>query len=686
MGSRIAQGDTATRERIAIASALHVGGTFGEKSRPPVHREGGKERSGRLAEPGSGTESGGVSTSRIWLLLKPKPNKMTKKILEFRKTIWETSARQTKTMVDAWLRALRCLHFAAIAGRVVGVVGEAGNDPSASHIFTFGHIVHAPVLDNLNPVPLWAPVLMASNKTNNTVGGIASLEPNKGGATVDHCEVSYHADDIFIDSNMSVMLSMGNGAFDTFAMVHHSTGMDSGTEMDSKYDITTRSLPALYSKSGITTKSLPAFYLMAVIGTGAQRDLLHLHEGNEIILKELFDASLIRDADIKYSFQYNQTNSKEDPGSDEQGGVPLQWVECLDGALVLFRLGLLIFAVCSEQEQSGPDKCFAMWARRNRSYRNKWRFAIWARHNRSYRNKWFKLALLALLVPRVRAMAAMTMPPNSDGTGTSDHDEVGANRAESGVPSVQPPLLTLLCSDDVDSGVFDSAGAPILCSFFSAQPSACASYSIARAQCPVACDACSPLLPWRSHTLPPPSPYRLHTLPLPSPPPLKATSTSSLYRRNTPWSSSLLPLHVPLPSPPLWPPPLMALPCTMLPCTEASDVSRLNQGLQLTVPSHRRELQTYVSTVAGLTSALANTAMGHIILASGTYYLSSELSITRSVILEAVVAGSVVLDAQANSTNQRRVLFINPSWLGVVQVIGLNITRGYMNVCAQNFP
>ena len=130
----------------------------------------------------------------------------------------------------------------------------------------------------------------------------------------------------------------------------------------------------------------------------------------------------------------------------------------------------------------------------------------------------------------------------------------------------------------------------------------------------------------------------------------------------------------------------MALPCTMLPCTEASDVSRLNQVLQLTVPSHRRELQTYVSTVAGLTSALANTAMGHIVLASGTYYLSSELSITRSVILEAAVAGSVVLDAQANSTNQRRVLFINPSWLGVVQVIGLNITRGYMNVCAQNFP
>ena len=107
----------------------------------------------------------------------------------------------------------------------------------------------------------------------------------------------------------------------------------------------------------------------------------------------------------------------------------------------------------------------------------------------------------------------------------------------------------------------------------------------------------------------------------------------------------------------------------------------LNRGLQLTVPSHRRELQTYatVSTVAGLTSALANTAVGRIVLASGTYYLSSELSITRSVILEAAVAGSVVLDAQANSSIPRRVLNVNPGSLGVVQVIGLNVTRGYNN-------
>jgi hypothetical protein len=87
---------------------------------------------------------------------------------------------------------------------------------------------------------------------------------------------------------------------------------------------------------------------------------------------------------------------------------------------------------------------------------------------------------------------------------------------------------------------------------------------------------------------------------------------------------------------------------------------------------------TLVSTVAGLTSALANTAIGHMVLAPGTYFLSGELSITRSVVLEAAVAGSVVLDAQASSSNPRHVLNINPGSLGVVQLIGLNITGGHV--------
>jgi hypothetical protein len=130
----------------------------------------------------------------------------------------------------------------------------------------------------------------------------------------------------------------------------------------------------------------------------------------------------------------------------------------------------------------------------------------------------------------------------------------------------------------------------------------------------------------------------------------------------------------------------MALPCTVLPCTEASDVPGLYRGLQLAVPSHHhhRELQTQVSTSAGLLSALANTAVDRIVLAPGTYILGAELNFTRSVVLEAAVAGSVVLDAQANSSSLRRVLIINAGSLGVVQMIGLNITGGNLNqVCAQ---
>jgi len=115
---------------------------------------------------------------------------------------------------------------------------------------------------------------------------------------------------------------------------------------------------------------------------------------------------------------------------------------------------------------------------------------------------------------------------------------------------------------------------------------------------------------------------------------------------------------------------------SMLPCTKASEVPGLYSVQH--VPSHRRELQTAVSTTTGLTSALANTAVGRIVLASGTYYLIAELNITRSVILEAAVAGTVVLDAQASSSSLRRVLYINPGSLGVVQLIGLSITGGHV--------
>ena len=134
----------------------------------------------------------------------------------------------------------------------------------------------------------------------------------------------------------------------------------------------------------------------------------------------------------------------------------------------------------------------------------------------------------------------------------------------------------------------------------------------------------------------------------------------------------------------------MALPCTVLPCTETSDIPGLYGGLQLAVPSHRRELQTAVSTVAGLTSALSNTAVSRIVLASGTYNLISELSITRSVILEAAAGATVTLNAQASSfASMFRVLYIDPGSSGVVQLIGLHITGGYVSYVrahVQEFP
>jgi len=103
------------------------------------------------------------------------------------------------------------------------------------------------------------------------------------------------------------------------------------------------------------------------------------------------------------------------------------------------------------------------------------------------------------------------------------------------------------------------------------------------------------------------------------------------------------------------------------------------------VPSHRRELQTAVSTSAGLLSALTNTGVGHIVLDPGTYMLSAELSVTRSVVLEAAVAGSVVLHAQASAWSPHRVLNISPGSSDVVQLIGLNFTGGYVEVRAHIF-
>ena len=105
------------------------------------------------------------------------------------------------------------------------------------------------------------------------------------------------------------------------------------------------------------------------------------------------------------------------------------------------------------------------------------------------------------------------------------------------------------------------------------------------------------------------------------------------------------------------------------------------------VPVRGWQLQTTVNSVAGLTSALSDSSVSHILVEAGHYGLSAELSVTRSVTIEAVVAGTVVLDAQANNDNRRRVLTINPGSDGVVHLIGLNITGGFVvSACILNVP
>ena len=105
--------------------------------------------------------------------------------------------------------------------------------------------------------------------------------------------------------------------------------------------------------------------------------------------------------------------------------------------------------------------------------------------------------------------------------------------------------------------------------------------------------------------------------------------------------------------------------------------SATSTTFDVAMPSHRRELQTTVSNTAELQSALANTAVGHIVLSPGSYLLNAQLSITRSIVLEAAVGGSVVLNAQASSSSPRRVLLIDPGSSGVVQLIRLSITGGH---------
>ena len=450
----------------------------------------------------------------------------------------------------------------------------------------------------------------------------------------------------------------------------------------------------------------------------------------EIALEELFIESKLWNADVKYSFPYEGAAGDPVEEAAERNGVPLRWVECFDGALVLLRLGLLVYAVCSEQERSGRNT----------------RFVIGSKNNRSYPTEWVKLALLALVVPGVSAMVT-TLPSDGDGT--------GAHRAESAqMPPPRPPPPTP-CADNVNSGAFDISGVPMPCSYFSAQPSVCASYSMARTTCPVACGTCPPPPPVPSgitvladtetsdhpvagmHAVQDaPSHHRAQQAQAGIVPSL--TSTSSISPGSsfvtapsfpltplpsvspTPWPRPLPlppwpPSHsqlLPPPTPSLYPPdsgprrPRSSSPYPPIPRPSIPPPPPVRMPPQTPLmPSQRRELQhaqpppsppppsppppppfppplppfppvalgaMLVNTVAGLTSALSNTAVGHMVLAPGTYFISGQLSVTRSVVIEAMVAGSVALDGG----NAFRVLYVNPGLSGVVQLIGLNITRG----------
>ena len=59
---------------------------------------------------------------------------------------------------------------------------------------------------------------------------------------------------------------------------------------------------------------------------------------------------------------------------------------------------------------------------------------------------------------------------------------------------------------------------------------------------------------------------------------------------------------------------------------------------------HLQMLQTVVNDIPSLLLSLGNASLGRIMIAPGHFKLTEELSITRAVIIEVVVVGSVVLD------------------------------------------
>ena len=107
------------------------------------------------------------------------------------------------------------------------------------------------------------------------------------------------------------------------------------------------------------------------------------------------------------------------------------------------------------------------------------------------------------------------------------------------------------------------------------------------------------------------------------------------------------------------------------------------------VALHGRHLNVVsASTVGEFTAAIADSSINKILLAAGTYELTSDVCsgsavcIDRALTIEAEVPGAVVLDAMG----ARRVFEIQSG--GAVELIGLNITGGsaysVQSVCLLN--
>ena len=99
------------------------------------------------------------------------------------------------------------------------------------------------------------------------------------------------------------------------------------------------------------------------------------------------------------------------------------------------------------------------------------------------------------------------------------------------------------------------------------------------------------------------------------------------------------------------------------------------------VALHGRHLsEVSASTEGELYAAIMDSSINKILLAAGTYELTSDMCtgsavcISRTLIIEAEVPGAVVL----NAMGARRVFEIQSG--GTAELIGLNITGGYASV------